>query len=61
MDNMVPFTPNQGVDPALIHYHFDVSVYWFHSKGSKALKDKSGKHFHHYRLGGIWPDNPGHH
>ena len=27
MDNMVQLTPNPGVDPALIHCHFDVNVY----------------------------------
>lgn len=49
-DNMVQFAPNQGVDPALNHYHFDVSVYWFHSKSREALKDKLGKHLHRYKL-----------
>lgn len=44
MDNMGQFAPNQGVDPALIH--FDVNVYWFHSKSSEALKDKLRRYFH---------------
>lgn len=44
MDNMVQFAPNQGVDPALIH--FDVNVYWIHSKSSQSLKDKLRKYFH---------------
>lgn len=46
MDNMAQFTPSQGVDPPLILYYFDVNVYWFDSKSSKALKDKLRKYFY---------------
>lgn len=56
MPKLVQLTPIQGVDPEQIQHHFDVSVYWLHSKATEAFQRQIREAFP-TQVEGIWPSN----